>query len=144
MTKLILILYLFSSFFLSSFFATNVLISHLKNPLHSCWKLLTCRCTWEELNLKYIRALFWNSIAKTLRKNSVGNNIRKSPSKQSTPFYVPKTKGGKLELKKCVKNCDWAMTTLVSQEPGLATIPESPTGENHVLPRQASAAAAAA
>ena len=35
------------------------------------------------------------------------------------------------------------MTTLVSQEPGLATIPESPTGENHVLPRHPSAAAAA-
>ena len=43
-----------------------------------------------------------------------------------------------------IKRRDWIMTTLVSQEPGLATIPESPTGENHALPRQPSAAAAAA
>ena len=43
-----------------------------------------------------------------------------------------------------IKRRDWIMTTLVSQEPGLATIPESPTGENHALQRQPSAAAAAA
>ena len=36
------------------------------------------------------------------------------------------------------------MTTLVSQEPGLATIPESPTGENHALPRQPTSVTAAA
>ena len=43
-----------------------------------------------------------------------------------------------------IKRRDWIMTTLVSQEPGLATIPEAPTGETHALPRQPSAAAAAA
>ena len=75
----------------------------------------------------------------------VYNNNDTKKRTQVYGFKYAKKRNGRrlLWLNGIVLSFEWDMTTLVSQEPGLATIPESPTGENHALPRQPSAAAAA-